>query len=94
LKRRRRRKATFLVDLGWPNHPMGSGSITPWQKKKKNSGFWPLGVAKPPPMALGSGSATPNGQNPQNKILGFAHEGGSATPRSAGLGVGKPPLWA
>jgi len=40
----KREKEEALAGLGWPNHPMGGGSATPWQKKKR---FWPMGVVRP-----------------------------------------------
>jgi hypothetical protein len=51
-------------------------SFVSWQEKK-NYGFWPLGVAEPPPMAL----PPPRAKTHQNFFWGFAYGGGSATPK-------------
>jgi hypothetical protein len=58
--------ATLIQPVwGWLNHPMAQ------KKKKKKMGFGLLGVAGPPPWAMGVAEATPLGQWGGSATLAF-----------------------
>jgi hypothetical protein len=86
---------------GWSGHP----KRPPKKKKKGKNGFWPLGVAGPPPratplrpavrshpQALGGGPATPKGQNPfpPPPFFFFGPFGVAGPPPKAWGGFGHP----